>query len=115
MSMPDHAADLPSTRQACRVRLAGLADGVAAIKTQIAAADLERQRRRGKVDLQQFQAWRAALRGKQCEIERLTRHMATLPTQRDVFKDRLIAVLRADYDDRAWQAAVDQARRGGEG
>ena len=41
--------------------------------------------------------------------------MATLPTQRDAFKDRLIAVLRADYDDAAWQAAVDQARRGRDG
>ena len=63
------------------------------------------------VDPQQFQAWRAALRGKQREIERL---MVALPSKGDAFKDRLIAVLRADYDDRAWQAAVDQARRGGE-
>jgi hypothetical protein len=115
MSIPDHAADLPSTRQACRVRLAGLADDVAAIKTQIAAADLERQRRRGKVDLQQFQAWWAALRSKRREIDRITRHMATLPTQRDAFKDRLIAVLRADYDDTAWQAAVERAHQLGEG
>ena len=112
--MPDHAADLPSTRQTCRVRLAELAADVAAIKTQIAAADLERQRRRAMVDPQQFQAWRAALRGKQREIERLTRHMVALPSKRDAFKDRLIAVLRADYDDTAWQAAGDQARRGGE-
>lgn len=113
--MPDHAADLPSTRQACRVRLARLADDVAAIKMRIAAADLERQRRRDPVDPQQFQAWRAALRGKQCQIERLTRHMTTLPTQRDAFKDRLLAVLRADYDEAAWQAAVDRARRGRDG
>lgn len=37
--------------------------------------------------------------------------MATLPSRRDAFKDRLIEVLRADYDDTAWQAAVDRARR----
>ena len=108
MSMPDHAADLPSTREACRVRLAELADDVAAIKMQIAAADLERQCRRSPVDPQQFQEWRTALRDKQREIERLTRHMVALPSKR-------IAVLRADYDETAWQVAVDQARRGREG
>jgi hypothetical protein len=37
--------------------------------------------------------------------------MATLPSRRDAFKDRLIEVLRADYDDVAWQAAVNRARR----
>ena len=103
--------DLPATREACRERLAELAAEVAAIKTRIAAADLERQRRRGRVDPRQFQEWRTALRDKQSEIERLTRHMATLPSRRDAFKDRLIAVLRADYDDIAWQAALERARR----
>ena len=93
------------------MRLAGLADDVAAIKMQIAAADLERQRRRSPVDPQQFQEWRTALRDKQREIERLIQHIATLPTQRDAFKDRLIAVLRADYDDTAWQAALERAGR----
>ncbi|HYN39461.1 MAG TPA: hypothetical protein VES39_09420, partial [Rhodospirillales bacterium] len=83
----------------------------AAIKTQIAAADLERQRRRGTVDPQQFQDCRTALLDKQREIQRITRHMATLPPRRDAFKDRLIAVLRADYDDAAWQAAVNRASR----
>jgi hypothetical protein len=110
-TMPDHVVDLPSTREACQVRLAELAGDIAAIKTQIAAADLERQRRRARVDPAQFQAWRTALRDKRREIEWLTRHMATLPSPRDAFKDRLIAVLRADYDDIAWQAAVDRARR----
>ena len=37
--------------------------------------------------------------------------MATLPSRRDALKDRLIEVLRADYDDTAWQAALDRARR----
>jgi hypothetical protein len=109
--MSDHAADLPPTRDACRARLAELAAGAAAIKTQIAAADLERQRRHARVDPKQFQAWRTALRDKRRKIQRLTRHMATLPSPRDAFKDQLIAVLRADCDDTAWQAAVDRARR----
>lgn len=107
----DHEVDLPPTRETCRERLAELASEVAAIKAGIAAADLERQRRRGRVDPQQFQAWRTALRDKQSEIERMTRYMATLPSRREAFKDRLIAVLRADYDDTAWQAAVERARR----
>lgn len=113
--MQDDAAELPPTRDECRALLATLTGEVAAIKTRIAAADLERQRRRGKVDPQQFQAWRAALSDKQRQIERITLHMATLPSRRDALKDRLIAVLRADYDEGAWQAAVDRARQLGEG
>ena len=107
----DQAPDLPATREACWARLAELHSEVQSIRTRIAAADLERQRRRGKVDPQHFQAWRTALLDKQREIERITRHMVTLPSRRDAFKDRLITVLRADYDDTAWQAAVDRARR----
>jgi hypothetical protein len=109
--MRDYEADLPPTREACRERLADFASEVAAIKAQIAAADLERQRRCGKVDPKQFQSWRTALLDKQQEIGRLTRHTATLPSRRDALKDRLIEVLRADYDDTAWQAALSRARR----
>lgn len=71
-TMRDDAAGLPPTREACRMRLVELAAEAAAIKTQIAAADLERQRRQGKVDPKQFQAWRTALLGKQREIKRST-------------------------------------------
>jgi septal ring factor EnvC (AmiA/AmiB activator) len=84
---------------------------LAAVKARIAAADLERQRRRGRVDPQQFQEAQTSLRDKQSEIERITRHLATLPSRRDAFKDRPIAVLRDEYDDTAWQAAVDRARQ----
>src|SRR5512147_3236023 len=84
-TMPDHVVDLPSTREACQMRLAELAGDIAAIKTQIAAADLERQRRRGRVDPAQLRAWRTALRDKRLEIERFTRHLATLPSPRDAF------------------------------
>ena len=115
VTLRDQAADLPATREACRARLAELHSEVQSIRTRIAAADLERQRRRGRVDPQQFQEARTSLRDKQSEIERITRHLATLPSRRDAFKDRLIAVLRADYDDTAWQAAVDRARRLGGG
>ena len=109
--MRDHEVDLPPTREACCERLAELNGEVAAIKTQIVAADLERQRRRGKVDPQQFQDCRTALLDKQRQIQRITRHMAALPARREAFKDRLITVLRADYDDTAWQAALERAGR----
>ena len=110
-NMQDDAAELPPTRDECRALLATLTGEVAAIKTRIAAADLERQRRRGRVDPQQFQAWRAALSDRQRQIERLTRHMSALPSPRDVLKDRLLEVLRADYDEIAWQTAIEKARR----
>ena len=109
--MSNHSADLPSTREACRTRLAELTAEVVAIKTRIATADLERQRRRGTVDPARFQELRTALLAKQREITIMTAHMATLPSRRDALKDRLIEVLRADYDEAAWQAALDRARR----
>jgi hypothetical protein len=109
--MLDDAAGLPPTREACRTRLAELAAEAAAIKTQIATADLERQWRRGRVDPTRYHEAKTALLDKRHQIQRITAHMATLPSRRDAFKDCLIAVLRADYDDTAWQAAVDRARR----
>jgi hypothetical protein len=109
--MRDHVVDVPPTREACRQKLAELAGEIAAIKTQIATADLERQRRRGKADPIRYQDAKTALLDKQREIHRITHHMATLPSRRDAFKDHLIEVLRANYDDIAWQAAVDRARR----
>ena len=109
--MRDHAADLPPTREACRALLVELATEMAAIKTEMATSDLERQRRRGKVDPIRFQEAKTALLNKQREITIMIAHMATLPSRRDALRDRLIEVLRADYDDAAWQAALDRARR----
>ena len=107
--MHDDTADLPPTRDECRALLATLTGEVAAIKTRIAAADLERQRRRGQVDPVEFRQWRAALSDRQRQIERITRHMSALPSPREALKDQLIEVLRADYDDGAWRAALDKA------
>lgn len=104
-------AELPPTREACRGRLVELTREVAAIKTRIATADLERQRHCGKADPIRFQEAKTTLLNQRREIAIITAHMATLPSRRDAFKDRLIEVLRADYDDTAWQAAVDRARR----
>jgi hypothetical protein len=54
---------------------------------------------------------RTALRFKQQEVASITTHMATLPSRRDALKDRLIEVLRPDYDDDAWRSALDEAHR----
>jgi predicted nucleic acid-binding Zn-ribbon protein len=102
---------LPSTREACRARLAELQDAIAAIKTEIATRDLDRQARGGRIDSRWYHRAKTALRFKQQEVTALTSHMASLPSRRDALKDQLIAVLRADYDDLAWRAALDEARR----
>jgi hypothetical protein len=108
---PDAGPVLPPTREACRVRLAELQDAIAAIKTEIATRDLDRQARGGRIDSRWYHRAKTALRFKQQEVAALTLHMARLPSRRDALKDQLIAVLRADYDDAAWRAALDEARR----
>ncbi len=107
-------AGLPPTRQACRERIDQLRDDIAAIKAQIAAADLERQRKHGTMDARWFHRARTALRHKQREVAKLSGHMATLPKDspdRSAFKDCLIEVLRTRFDDAKWRAVLDEARR----
>ncbi len=101
----------PSTREACRTRLAELKDDVAAIRAQIAAADMDRQSRNGKPDPRWFHRAKTALRHKQREIEALATHMATLPGRRDGLKDCLIEVVREDYGDDEWRDVMDEAHR----
>lgn len=102
---------LPATREACRTRLAELKDDVAAIRAQIAAADMDRQSRNGKPDPRWFHRAKTALRHKQREIEALATHMATLPGRRDGLKDCLIEVVREDYGDGEWRDVMDEAHR----
>jgi hypothetical protein len=107
-------AGLPCTRQACRARIVDLQDEIAAIKAQIAAADLERQQKRGQMDARWFHRARTALRHRQREMSELAAHMAALPREkpgRPGFKDCLIEVLRAHYSDEEWRAALDEAHR----
>lgn len=102
--------ELPPTREACRARIAELEDAVAAIKAQIAAADLDRQQRHGSTDPRWFHRAKTALRHEQREIVQLQAHMASLRPPRDGLKDCLIEVLRADYDDSSWSAVMTRAR-----
>lgn len=105
------APELPPTREACRARIAELEDEVAAIRAQIAAADLDRQQRRVPVDPRWFHRAKTALRHKQRQIAELRARMASLKPPRDRLKDALIEVLRADYDDDAWRTVLDRAHR----
>ena len=108
---PRPAPGLPASRAGCRARLAGLRDDIAAIKAQIAAADIERQKDRGRMDPRWFHRAKTALRHKQREADEIAAHMATLPGRREIFKDRLIEVVREDYDDTEWRAVMDEAHR----
>ena len=102
----------PSTREACRARLAELKDDVAAIRAQIAAADMDRQSRNGKPDPRWFHRAKTALRHKQREIEALAARLAEMSARRsEEFKDCLIEVVREDYGDDEWREVMDEAHR----
>ena len=109
---PAGKAALPATRPACRAAIDQLRGEIDAIKAQIAAADLERQAKRGKMDPRWYHRARTAIRHKRQQIATLTAHMQTLPpelTRRAGFKDCLIEVLRDEFDDESWQGFLDRA------
>jgi hypothetical protein len=103
---------MPATRAACRAAIDQLRGDIDAIRAQIAAADLERQASRGKMDPRWYHRARTAIRHKRQQIATLTAHMQTLPpepTRRAGFKDCLIEVLRDEFDDESWQGFLDRA------
>ena len=103
-------ADLPATRAGCRAAIDQLRGEIDAIKAQIAAADLERQAKRGRMDARWYHRARTAIRHKRQQIAALTAHMQTLPPERRAgFKDCLIEILRDEFDDETWNAFLDRA------
>jgi hypothetical protein len=109
---PAGKPELPATRPACRAAIDQLRSEIDAIKAQIAAADLERQARRGKMDPRWYHRARTAIRHKRQQIAALTAHLQTLPSgpgRRAEFKDCLIEVLRDEFDDEAWHAFLNRA------
>jgi hypothetical protein len=105
---------LPASRAACQARIAELQDEIAAIRAQIASADLDRQARRGRIDARWFHRAKTALRHRRRELAELTAHMTQLPAQagrKDRFQDCLIEVLRPDYQDDDWERKLTQAKR----
>jgi hypothetical protein len=109
---PAGKADLPATRAECRAAIDQLRGEIDAIKAQIAAADLERQARRGKMDPRWYHRARTAMRHKRQQIAALTAHMQALPAgpgRKAGFKDCLIEVLRDEFDDECWRGFLDRA------
>ena len=100
------------TRVECRSAIDQLRGDIDAIKAQIAAADLERQAKRGKMDPRWYHRARTAIRHKRQQIAKLTAYMQTLPAapgRKLGFQDCLIEVLRDEFDEEAWQAFLDRA------
>jgi hypothetical protein len=101
----------PATRAEARVRLIEIDDAIAAIRTQVAAADLKRQASRIPIDPDWFHRAKTALRHLERERAELRAAMASLPSDRDCLKDHIIAAVRPDYDDTDWEMVLAVARR----
>lgn len=102
---------LPATRAATRARLAEIDDTIAAIRTQIAATDLQRQASKKPIDPHWFHRAKTALRHLQRERAVVLDHMAMLPKPKEAFKDCVIAVLRERHDETTWARIMDEAHR----
>ena len=96
-------------RAAVRTRLVEIDDAIAAIRAQIAAADLERQATRRKIDPQWFHRARTALRHLRRERTELLATMPAAATRKDSLKDSIIAVLRERHDQETWSRIMDEA------
>jgi len=92
-----------------RRRLIEIEDAIAGIRTQIATADLARQRRGKPIDPDWFHRARTALRHLNRErAEILARQ--TGRRRRERLKDAIIAVLRERSEPAAWAEVLEQAR-----
>jgi outer membrane murein-binding lipoprotein Lpp len=103
---------MPATRAECRAAIDQLRGDIDAIRAQIAAADLERQASRGKMDPRWYHRARTAIRHKRQQIAALAAHLHSLPAdpgRKAGFKDCLIEVLRHEFDEEAWQRFLDRA------
>lgn len=103
-------APMLATRAEARARLIAIDDGIAAIRTQIGAADLKRQASRTPIDPDWFHRAKTALRHLERERAELRELMITLPGPKDRLEDHIIAVVRPDYDDEAWAMVIEVAR-----
>lgn len=98
-------------KAAVRARIAEIDDAIAAIRAQIAAADLTRQTTRQPIDPRWFHRAKTALRHLQRERCEHQQALAALPAAKETLKDCLIAVLRERHDDDAWARLLDEAHR----
>lgn len=93
-----------------RVALVEIDDGIAAIKAQIAAADLSRQASKRKIDPVWFHRAKTALRHLQRERAQLLASGSALRANKQTFKDVIIAVLRERHDPHVWATVIEEAR-----
>ena len=106
------AGELPGAApDARRLRLAALDDNIARIRTQIAAADLERQARGKKIDPSWFHRAKTALRHLQRERAELLATAPAAATRKAALKDAIIEVVRREHDDASWAAVLNEAHR----
>jgi hypothetical protein len=102
----------PKPHPESRVRLAEIDDAIASIKTQIAAADLQRQANGKPINPSWFHRAKTALRHLQRERAGLVQQPSP---RREAVKDCLIAVLRERHDEPTWLGLVAEARRRADG
>ena len=94
-----------------RLRLAALDDAIARIRTQIAAADLERQARGKRIDPSWFHRAKTAMRHLQRERADLLATNPATAMRKAALKDAIIAVVRREHDEASWAAVLNEAQR----
>ena len=90
-------------------RLIEIEDAIAKIRTQIATADMARQRGGKPIDPDWFHRARTALRHLRRERAELLALQSTR-RQREQLKDAIIAVLRERFEPANWTAVLEEAR-----
>ena len=107
MNVPRVGATTPGLPHAA-CRLDQIDNDMAAIKTQIAAADLRRQAQGRAIDPDWYHKAKTALRHLQTERRQL---VVAKRCAKQAFKDQLIAVLREGSSQADWDAALAEARK----
>lgn len=103
---------LPASAQRCRERQRALQAEIASIRVQIATTDIRRQIEHRGLDPDWFHRAKTALRLKQAELAEVVAELqaANRSGARERFKDALIEVVRARFDDEEWAGLVAAAR-----
>jgi septal ring factor EnvC (AmiA/AmiB activator) len=114
---PAHASerDLPDTRAALTAQLGAIDDDIAAIRNQLAAADMQRQATKKPIDARWFHRAKTALRHLQQDRRETLARLVDLPRPKDRLKDSIIAEAREKLSPEAWQALLDAAHARTEG
>lgn len=106
---------LPVTRQECHNRIIQFQTDIAAIRDQIAVADLNRQASGQPMDPAWFARARSALRHKREELARMQEHLRCLPggarENKTRLKDLIIETVRPHFTSDAWSEILDRANR----